>query len=66
MENFNSKLMRNQEASRESFNSNLNGSNPSLVFQNEENFKDFIKSNLKRPKVSREFIQSIKDKVKVS
>ena len=58
--------MRNQEASRESFNSNLNGSNPSLVFQNEENFKDFIKSNLKRPKVSREFIQSIKDKVKVS
>lgn len=58
--------MRNQETSRESLNQNMNGSTPSLVFQNEENFKDFIKSNLKRPKVSREFIQSIKDKVKVS
>lgn len=50
------------ETHANSFQSNAN----SVVFQSDQSFKDFIKSNLKRPKVSKEFIQSIKDKIKVA
>jgi hypothetical protein len=32
---------------------------------NDPSFKDYIKSNLKSPKVSQEFIQSIKDKIRL-
>jgi len=32
---------------------------------NDSSFKDYIKSNLKSPKVSQEFIQSIKDKIRL-
>jgi hypothetical protein len=35
------------------------------VLSSEKNFRDFIKNNVKRPQVSHDFIQSIKDKVRV-
>jgi len=59
--------MRND---RQTLNENHSGSfqnlSNSVAFQSDQSFKDFIKSNLKRPKVSKEFIQSIKDKIKVA
>lgn len=44
---------------------------PGTKFQNripneDVSFRDFLKSNLKRPHVSQEFIQSIKDKIKLA
>ncbi len=41
------------------------GSTATSVFHNEQSFRDFIKSNLKRPTVTQEFIQSIKDKIRL-
>ena len=37
----------------------------SKVFNKEKSFRDFIKSNVKRPTVSPDLIQTIKDKVRV-
>ena len=38
----------------------------SKVFNKEKSFRDFIKSNVKRPSVSPDLIQTIKKKVRVS
>jgi len=37
----------------------------SKVFKKEKSFRDFIKTNVKRPAVSPDLIQTIKDKVRV-
>jgi hypothetical protein len=59
--------MRNdRQVTSESFQSNLQSHMTSSVYKSDQSFKEFIKSNLKTPKVSKEFIQSIKEKVKIS
>jgi hypothetical protein len=59
--------MRNdRQAISDSQSSLLQHNNNMAFFQTDQSFKEFIKSNLKRPKVSKEFIQSIKDKIKVA
>jgi len=59
--------MRNdRQTLNDSHSGNFQNLSNSVVFQNDQSFKDFIKTNLKRPKVSKEFIQSIKDKIKVA
>ena len=35
------------------------------LLNNERNFRDFVRGNVIRPKVTPEFIQSIKDKVRI-
>jgi hypothetical protein len=35
------------------------------LLKNERNFRDFVRGNVVRPKVTPEFIQSIKDKVRI-
>ncbi|MBK8502471.1 MAG: hypothetical protein IPL46_09780 [Saprospiraceae bacterium] len=35
------------------------------MLTNERNFRDFVRGNVIRPKVTPEFIQSIKDKVRI-
>lgn len=35
------------------------------MLNNERNFRDFVRGNVIRPKVTPEFIQSIKDKVRI-
>lgn len=35
------------------------------MLNNERNFRDFVRGNVVRPKVTPEFIQSIKDKVRI-
>jgi hypothetical protein len=67
MENFNNRIMSQEVHSiRESQTARFNGNVNGTVFQNDQSFRDFLKSNLKRPKVSQEFIQSIKDKIKLA
>lgn len=36
------------------------------VLNNERNFRNFVRGNVVRPKVTPEFIQSIKDRVKIN
>jgi hypothetical protein len=68
MENFDNRTFRRGvQTLQESSNSPMQGvlsPNPSLI--QDKSFKEFIKSNLKRPKVSQEFIQSIKDKIRLA
>ncbi|MBK7428578.1 MAG: hypothetical protein IPI60_16960 [Saprospiraceae bacterium] len=68
MENFdNSSFRRGDQTLQESSNSPIPGvlsPNPSLI--QDKSFREFIKTNLKRPKVSQEFIQSIKDKIRLA
>lgn len=35
------------------------------MLNSEKNFRDFIKNNVKRPQVSHDFIQAIKNKIRV-
>jgi hypothetical protein len=35
------------------------------LLKNERNFRDFVRGNVVRPKVTPEFIQSIKDKIRI-
>lgn len=35
------------------------------MLNNERNFRDFVRGNVVRPKVTPEFIQSIKDKIRI-
>ena len=37
----------------------------SKVFNKEKSFREFIKTNVKRPQVSSDFIQAIRDKIRV-
>ncbi len=37
----------------------------SKMFNKEKNFRDFIKNNVKRPSVSPDMIQSIRDRIKI-
>ncbi len=37
----------------------------SRIFEKEKNFRNFIKDNVKRPAVSPDFVQNIRNKVKV-
>lgn len=37
----------------------------SKMFNKEKNFREFIKTNVKRPSVSPDFIQNIKDRIRI-
>jgi len=37
----------------------------SRIFEKEKNFRNFIKDNVKRPQVSPDFVQNIRNKVRV-
>ena len=37
----------------------------SKIFNKEKNFREFIKNNVSRPTVSSDFIQSIKDRIRI-
>jgi len=42
-----------------------NNPTSSRIFQKEKNFRNFIKDNVKRPAVSPDFVQNIRNKVRV-
>ena len=67
MDQLNSRLDAVKQYSHKKPSSPVPGSSFQARMQSDEaNFKDFIKDNLKRPQVSPEFIQSIKEKIRLA
>jgi hypothetical protein len=54
-----------KEAEEEVLNKIKDNPDYEQMLNNERNFRDFVRGNVVRPKVTPEFIQSIKDKVRI-